>query len=35
VRTRAIERRLKGVEELPPGEPTLFDVAGPRDDSMP
>ena len=29
VRTRAIERRLRGVEELPAGERTLFDVADP------
>jgi DNA recombination protein RmuC len=32
VRSRAIERRLKGVEELPAGERTLFDVADPGSD---
>jgi DNA recombination protein RmuC len=35
VRTRAIERRLKGVEELPAGERTLFDVAEPPGDDSP
>ncbi|MFI5317638.1 MAG: DNA recombination protein RmuC, partial [Myxococcota bacterium] len=35
VRSRAIERRLKGVEELPAGERTLFDVAEPPADDQP
>jgi DNA recombination protein RmuC len=32
VRSRAIERQLKGVEELPAGERTLFDVSETSDD---
>jgi DNA recombination protein RmuC len=35
VRTRAIERRLKGVEELPAGERSLFDVPEPGPDEPP
>ena len=32
VRSRAIEKRLRGVEELPPGERTLFDLVDSGDD---
>jgi DNA recombination protein RmuC len=35
VRSRAIERRLKGVEELPAAEPSLFDLSPGGDDDEP
>ncbi len=34
VRSRAIEKRLRGVEELPPAERTLFDLPDPSDEKL-